>query len=263
MARESVLPGNADVDSGSRQSHYCNGDGVSPLIACVADDSCLFTGEFFRETAEFPMSKTPSEPLPAIVAQLIDDPIVQMLMEADHVSRREVAELLRAVGVRLEGSPMDSEVAQLSDYRPGVGIMLLNRNNRVFVGRRRKPKGSAWQMPQGGIDSEETPRAAALRELKEEVGTDNADILAESRNWLCYELPAELIGKAWRGRWRGQRQKWFAMRFNGSDAEIKVDGHEFDDWKWVRMGELAGLIVPFKRQVYVRVIAEFHDAVAG
>ena len=98
--------------------------------------------------------------------------------------------------------------------------------------------------------------------MREEIGTANAEILAESRTWLCYDLPEQLIGKVWDGRWRGQRQKWFAMRFKGSDIEIKTDHHEFDDWKWVRMGELADLIVPFKRQVYLSVLAEFHDVVA-
>lgn len=115
-------------------------------------------------------------------------------------------------------------------------------------------------MPQGGINPGETPRAAALRELKEEVGTGKVDILAESRSWLCYDLPEELAGKAWNGRWRGQRQKWFAMRFKGIDSDIEIDRHEFDDWKWVRIEELTDLVVPFKREIYVSVLSEFHDA---
>nr|WP_298355467.1 RNA pyrophosphohydrolase [Rhodoblastus sp.] len=147
----------------------------------------------------------------------------------------------------------------MSHYRPCVGVMLLNRNNRVFVGHRRKPKGSGWQMPQGGIGDDETPRAAALRELQEETGAKNVEVLAESSNWLCYDLPKGLAEKAWGGRWRGQRQKWFAMRLRAGDAELHVDGNEFDAWKWVRMAELAELIVPFKRAVYVRVIDEFRD----
>lgn len=211
------------------------------------------------------MRKSPKPPAPA--AELIDDPIVQVLTRADNVSEHELAALIRAVESKLARSPQDGQgehsVGQVpQNYRPGVGIMLLNRNNRVFVGGRCKPKGPAWQMPQGGIKPGEDPRAAAFRELKEEIGTANAAILAESRTWLCYDLPEQLIGKVWGGRWRGQRQKWFAMRFKGSDTEIKTDRREFVDWKWVRMGELADLIVPFKRQVYLSVLAEFHDAVA-
>ena len=211
------------------------------------------------------MRKTPKAPAPA--AELINDPIVQMLMRADNVSADELTALIRAVGSKLRTSRLDAQeelsVAQVPHgYRPGVGIMVLNRNNRVFVGRRCQPKGSTWQMPQGGIKPGENPRAAAFRELKEEIGTVNAEIVAESRTWLCYELPEQLIGKLWGGRWRGQRQKWFAMRLKGSDTEITIDHHEFADWKWVRMGELADLIVPFKRQVYLSVLAEFHDAVA-
>jgi putative (di)nucleoside polyphosphate hydrolase len=213
------------------------------------------------------MRKTPKDSIPAPVAELIGDPIVQMLMRADNVTEHELTALIRAVGSKLKGSHLDPhgelDVVQIpQDYRPGVGIMLVNRNNRVFVGRRCKPKGLAWQMPQGRIHPGEDPRAAAFRELREEIGTANAEILAESRTSLCYDLPEPLIGKVWGRRWRGQRQKWFAMRFRGSDIEIKTDHHEFDDWKWVRMGELADLIVPFKRQVYLSVLAEFHDAVA-
>jgi 8-oxo-dGTP pyrophosphatase MutT (NUDIX family) len=213
------------------------------------------------------MPKAPPEASPMALAELISDPIVQALMDADHVTAQELTELLGRMESKLKITQMDADrnaeiPPALPGYRPGVGIMLLNRNNRVFVGRRRKPRGVGWQMPQGGIEPGETPRAAALRELKEEVGTGNADILAESRSWFCYDLPEELAGKSWNGRWRGQRQKWFAMRFKGRDADIKIDRHEFDDWKWVRIGELPDLIVPFKRQVYVSVLSEFHDAVA-
>ena len=150
-------------------------------------------------------------------------------------------------------------------YRPAVGIMLLNREGNVFIGRRiDMPAGlAAWQMPQGGIDPGETPRQAALRELKEEVGTDKAEILAESAVWHHYDLPPEIAGRMWRGRYRGQRQKWFAMRFTGKDAEINVaspgGGHkaEFMSWRWEPMKNLPELIVPFKRPVYERVVKEF------
>jgi putative (di)nucleoside polyphosphate hydrolase len=202
------------------------------------------------------------------LAELISDPVVQALMKADNVTEEELTELFRMVESKLKTTQMDADATAqiphaLASYRPGVGIMLLNRNNRVFVGRRRRPKGGAWQMPQGGIDPGETPRAAAFRELKEETGVINAEILAESRIWLSYDLPEKLLGKAWNGRWRGQRQKWFAMRFKGQDAEIKIDRHEFDDWKWVRMAEIPDLIVPFKQKVYISVLSEFRDAISS
>ena len=144
-------------------------------------------------------------------------------------------------------------------YRPCVGIMLLNRRGQAFVARRIDMPSEAWQMPQGGIDDGETPQVAALRELREEVGTDKAEILAESRDWHDYDLPAELIGKLWGGRYRGQRQKWFAMRFTGSDDDINIDTEfpEFLDWKWAALERLPSLIVPFKRHLYELLVAEF------
>jgi putative (di)nucleoside polyphosphate hydrolase len=143
-------------------------------------------------------------------------------------------------------------------YRRGVGIMLLGPDRRVFVGRRIDTPG-AWQMPQGGIDKGETPRQAALRELHEEVGTDKAVILAETEGWLTYELPGDLHLQAWGGRYRGQQQKWFAMRFLGKDSDIRLDAHEpeFDAWKWATREELLRAIVPFKRQLYEDALKEF------
>jgi putative (di)nucleoside polyphosphate hydrolase len=148
--------------------------------------------------------------------------------------------------------------AKPKEYRRGVGIMLLDRRNYIFVGRRIDTP-DAWQMPQGGIDKDEKPSEAALRELHEEVGTAKAEILARTKNWLTYELPGELHLQAWGGRYRGQMQKWFAMRFLGEDRDIKLDRHhpEFDAWKWVTRDELIRLIVPFKRQLYRDVLAEF------
>lgn len=152
-------------------------------------------------------------------------------------------------------------VARAQGYRPGVGLMLLNSENRVFVGRRIDVRGENWQMPQGGIDRGETPRGAALRELKEEVGSNQAEIIAESRGWFHYDVPDAIAGRLWRGRYRGQMQKWFVLRFTGSDRDIALDTHhpEFDAWKWVEPAELTALIVPFKRQLYLDVLAEFRD----
>ena len=145
-------------------------------------------------------------------------------------------------------------------YRRGVGIVLLNRDNRIFVGSRIDTPG-AWQMPQGGIDGDEAPREAALRELHEEVGTDKAEIIAETKNWLTYELPGDMHLQAWKGRYRGQIQQWFAMRFLGEDGDIKLDLHhpEFDAWKWVSPEQLVTGIVPFKRKLYEDVVAAFAD----
>jgi putative (di)nucleoside polyphosphate hydrolase len=143
-------------------------------------------------------------------------------------------------------------------YRRGVGIMLLDPRARVFVGRRIDTP-NAWQMPQGGIDSGESPRAAARRELKEETGIDTAKIIAEAKDWLRYDVPVELQGIAWGGGYRGQEQKWFAMRFTGDDRDIDLNTHhpEFDAWKWVSASDILTLIVPFKRALYEAVLAEF------
>jgi putative (di)nucleoside polyphosphate hydrolase len=149
-------------------------------------------------------------------------------------------------------------------YRPGVGIVLLNHERKVWVGRRidMPPGLSAWQMPQGGIDAGETPLQAVFRELLEETGTDKAEIIAESGQWLRYDLP-DVIRTGWRRRFRGQRQKWFLMRFLGKDSDIDIDSKhhkpEFDAWKWVEPAELPGLIVEFKRPVYVALLDEFRE----
>src|SRR5262252_462877 len=129
-------------------------------------------------------------------------------------------------------------------YRPCVGIMLLNHEDRVFVGKRIDQTVEGWQMPQGGIDKGETPRQAALRELQEEVGTDKVEIIAEMDEWVTYDLPEHLIGVAFHGKYRGQKQKWFALRFTGEDADIDLHTHEpeFAKWRWASMEELPSLI---------------------
>jgi putative (di)nucleoside polyphosphate hydrolase len=143
-------------------------------------------------------------------------------------------------------------------YRCNVGAVLFNCAGRVLVARRAdipRAEGTAggWQLPQGGIDAEEDPRAAVLRELREEVGTDRAEIIGEHPDWLIYDLPAALIGIALSGRYRGQRQRWFALRFLGTDADIRLDldpHPEFDAWRWAELAELPTLAVPFKRPIY-------------
>ena len=146
-------------------------------------------------------------------------------------------------------------------YRPCVGVMLFNPEGLVFVGKRIDQTVEGWQMPQGGIDGNETPSEAALRELEEEIGTNKAKILREMDEWLAYDLPAHLLGVALHGRYRGQRQKWIAMRYLGSDADINVatEHPEFAQWKWLAIEALPRMIVPFKRDTYAKVIAEFRD----
>ena len=152
-------------------------------------------------------------------------------------------------------------------YRPGVGIMLLNRRSLAFVGHRVcMPAGLAkWQMPQGGIDIGETPIQAALRELREEIGTDRAEILGESRGWLHHIVPDEIAQGMMGGRYRGNSQKWFAMRFTGADADINLATArpEFDAWEWVRPEQLPELVVPFMRRLYLDVLAEFRTLWSG
>jgi len=146
-------------------------------------------------------------------------------------------------------------------------MMVLNRAGLVFVGRRTDgpehvDATHVWQMPQGGIDEDEDPYAAALRELYEETGIRSVQKLGEIADWLTYDLPREVVKTAWGGRYRGQKQKWFAMRFTGQDSEIDISarlGHkaEFDDWRWAQPAELPQLAVPFKRQIYLDVVRTF------
>jgi len=137
--------------------------------------------------------------------------------------------------------------------------MLFNQDGKVFVGKRIDQTVEGWQMPQGGIDKGETPQQAALRELQEEVGTDKAEIIAEMDDWVTYDLPAHLVGLAFKGKYKGQRQKWFALRFTGQDSDIDLTAHEpeFSAFQWVSLEALPALIVPFKRETYKTVIAAF------
>lgn len=152
-------------------------------------------------------------------------------------------------------------------YRACAGIMLANKDGQVFVGQRidKAPEGDAWQMPQGGIDKGETPRDAALRELTEETGIspDLVDIIAESAGEHYYDLPPELMGVIWGGKYRGQRQQWFLMRFKGQDSDVHIatEHAEFSKWQWVAPDQLAHLIIPFKKRLYEAVVAEFQDLI--
>ena len=144
-------------------------------------------------------------------------------------------------------------------YRPCVGMLVLNARNLVFTGQRIDTVTDAWQMPQGGIDPGESPEHAALRELKEEIGTDNVRIIAHRKKPICYDLPSELLGKAWGGHYRGQCVHWYAMRFLGTDTEIniKTASPEFSAWRWSKLHDLPLHIVPFKRALYEIVVKEF------
>ncbi len=153
-------------------------------------------------------------------------------------------------------------------FRPCVGVMVLNRDGLAFIGRRidgpeHTDLTHAWQMPQGGIDAGEDPWAAALRELREETNIRSVERIAEIAEWLRYDIPREIVGQAWKGKYRGQTQKWFAVRFTGADSEIDVahpgGAHqaEFSAWRWEPMQNIPELVVPFKRAVYERVVREF------
>ncbi len=148
-------------------------------------------------------------------------------------------------------------------YRPGVGMMILNDRNQIFLGKRVEAKLQAWQMPQGGIDMGETPSKAALREMLEEIGSDNGTIIAESKNWYRYDIPKFLIPKLWGGSYKGQSQKWFLIKFLGTDADININtSHpEFVDWRWAELDELHDIIIPFKRKLYNAVIDEFRPLI--
>jgi putative (di)nucleoside polyphosphate hydrolase len=151
-------------------------------------------------------------------------------------------------------------------YRPCVGGALFNRDGLVWIGKRISRPGDnlvdAWQMPQGGIDEGEDPSKAVFRELREETGIDAAEIIAETRDWVTYELPNHLLGVSWGGKFRGQKQKWYGLRFLGEDSDFDLntfDEPEFSTWRWARLEELPDLVVPFKRDVYTKLAEEFRD----
>ena len=153
-------------------------------------------------------------------------------------------------------------------YRRNVGAALFNRHGQVLVARRadQPPGAAAWQLPQGGLDEGEEPRIAVLRELAEEIGTTRAEIIGEVTEWLRYDLPPELLGRSLGGRYRGQEQKWFALRFLGQDSDIRLDldpHPEFDAWRWAELSELPGIAVAFRRAIYERLAVEFAGFTRG
>ncbi len=195
-----------------------------------------------------------------------------MLMVADGVEAQDLITLLNTASEKLQREPNErgrpvpaTDAKRNAEYRPGVGIVLLNAKSEIFVGHRIDVKEDAWQMPQGGINAGETPREAALRELKEEIGTNNVKIVGESKGWLYYDLPPGIAGQVWDGRWRGQRQKWFVMCFLGRNADVNVATirPEFDRWRWIRLSQLPAIAVSFKRQLYLSLTSEFKEIVSG
>jgi len=156
---------------------------------------------------------------------------------------------------------MTPEDAAALPYRPCVGVVLINPQGLIFAGRRIDSDAPAWQMPQGGIDDGEKPRQAALRELWEETGVtgDLVEFVAKSPDWVTYDLPPDLLGRVWGGRFRGQKQRWFLYRFTGRDDQVNIaTGHpEFSEWRWIGADEMLEAIVPFKRAVYDQVVAAF------
>jgi putative (di)nucleoside polyphosphate hydrolase len=156
---------------------------------------------------------------------------------------------------------MTPDVIEALPYRPNVGIMLINGDGLIFAAQRLDSEVAAWQMPQGGIDEGEDPRTAALRELEEEIGVPPAlvQVVAETPDWLTYDLPHDIVPRIWKGRYRGQKQKWYLLRYLGRDEQIDLeqDHPEFSEWRWIDPDAMIAAIVPFKRDMYRQVVAAF------
>lgn len=193
------------------------------------------------------------------VNALLSGPMIQMMMAADGVTESEMRALLAQTGARLSVPPDDAGAAPFGNYRYGVGIVLFCAAGEVLMARRLGATDATWQMPQGGIEPGETPIAAALREMQEEIGTARAEVLAESAGWYRYDLPPEFRAAARHGQFDGQVQKWFALRFTGTDIEINLHTAEpeFEAWRWVHPSEVAGQAPPFRQALYRAVVEEF------
>jgi putative (di)nucleoside polyphosphate hydrolase len=239
------------------------------------DHAASIAGAGTERNAEAVARREPAS-TPALLPNLrllLAEPEVQLIMRAYGVDVQELLTTLTAVATGLakergrQQQALPEGISTPRDpcrYRQGVGVVLLNKRGEVFVACRRDVD-DAWQMPQGGIDPGESPCQAALRELKEEIGTNDVEVIAESQGWIYYDVPVELATRAWAGRWRGQRQKWFVMLFNGADGDINLaTAHpEFNEWRWAARSELAGLVVSFKRDLYRSVLAEFDPVLLG
>ena len=149
------------------------------------------------------------------------------------------------------------------DYRPNVGMMIINQKKEIFVGKRIDHPSNFWQMPQGGVDAQEIPSIAAFREMEEEVGIkkNKVDLLTESKDWYYYSIPSDLAKTLWKGKYKGQRQKWFLYKFKGTEKDINIhtEHPEFSDYKWVTKDFLVPNIVPFKKKIYEKLLLEFKD----
>jgi putative (di)nucleoside polyphosphate hydrolase len=187
---------------------------------------------------------------------LSDAAEVRLLMQVD---RDELTAVLNRVKPALNNHHSSGSTFDEARYRVGVGIVLVNEQRQVFMAQRRDVEHPVWQMPQGGIEDGETPQQAVLRELREEIGTDNAEITIEAAHWIYYDVPPKLAPRAWGGRWVGERQKWFLMAFKGKDSEIDLatENPSFREWRWTAPQTLISLAPPFRRQVYRSVIGQF------
>lgn len=201
------------------------------------------------------------------IDSLLADPMIQMVMMADKVDAADLRSLLEALSGDHKVVPftqnLSDTAAAKEGYRRGVGIILLNESGQALVAQRIGGESGLWQMPQGGIEPGESPAEAALRELREEIGTDNVDIVAESRSWFHYDLPPTIQKNGRNGRWRGQQQKWFVMRYLGDDSDINVatEHPEFTAWRWITPGMAKTLVINFKHDLYQQVLLEFAKSV--
>lgn len=214
-------------------------------------------------SADVPRSHPRAEVVRSNLVSLLGEPEIKLAMRADGVDESELLAMLTAISTKLLQGSLHFDNTKNIKYRPGVGIVLLNQRGHALVGRRIDIAETAWQLPQGGIERGEYPSDAALRELKEELGTNDVEIIAESKGWFTYDVPSKHMQKAWNGQWQGQRQKWFVMRYKGSDADFNLGSNqpEFSAWQWVPLRDLPALAVHFKRDLYRNILTEFQTTI--